>query len=160
MQNQEEMESDFLNQELVSIESYLEHGDHMNTEVSQASVAWHLDHILLVINGIYERMHSSNVMDYERTFSFSRSLVFTTNQIPRGRAESPKSVWPKENISLDSIRNHIKLAQETISKFSSLEENAFFEHPYFGKLNRKQAKKFLKIHTNHHLKIIKDILKK
>lgn len=154
------MRSDFLRQELVAIENYLEYNNHINTEVSEASVAWHLDHILLVINGVYQRMDSSIVAEYESKFNFIRSLVLTTNHIPRGRGESPKAVRPNADVSLDNIKRHLKLAKESIQKIDSLEENSFFKHPYFGKLNRKQAKKFLKIHTNHHLKIVKDILKK
>jgi hypothetical protein len=160
MQNQAELGSDFLVKELSTLKSYIEYQDIINPAVSEASVAWHLDHILLVINGIYQRMDSSDVHKYNRTFSFSRTLVFTTNRIPRGRAESPKSVRPKDEINLVDIQEHLKLAEQSIKKIDSLAENAFFEHPYFGKLNRKQARKFLKIHTNHHLNIVKDILRK
>ncbi|MEO0902674.1 MAG: hypothetical protein AAFY00_11940, partial [Bacteroidota bacterium] len=40
-----------------------------------------------------------------------------------------------------------------------LSEDAHFEHPNFDVINKGQTKRFLKIHTGHHLKIIKDILK-
>jgi hypothetical protein len=34
----------------------------------------------------------------------------------------------------------------------------FFEHPYFGKLKLKETIRFLEIHTQHHLDIIRDII--
>lgn len=41
---------------------------------------------------------------------------------------------------------------------ASLDENQFFTHTLFKQLNKKQTLKFLGLHTNHHLKIVKDIL--
>ena len=85
--------------------------------------------------------------------------MFTFNSIPRGRGESPSSVRPKENVSEEEISEHLKNAKEILTLLDSLPEKAHFKHPYFGMLNRKDSKEFLKIHTNHHLDIIKDILK-
>ena len=39
----------------------------------------------------------------------------------------------------------------------TLNANSYFKHPYFGDLNLKKTLWFLNLHTNHHLKIIKDI---
>ena len=156
----EELKGNFLTSELHYIENHLDFRDRLDVNVSKAPIGWHLDHVLLVINGIYQRMDSSDVNQYKKEFNLSRSLVFTMNKIPRGRGESPKSVRPSDNISKEDILEHLTLAKKKVIQFDSLPENSFFEHPYFGLLNRKQAKKFVKIHTNHHLDIVKDILKK
>jgi hypothetical protein len=51
------------------------------------------------------------------------------------------------------------LVTKNLESFNDLEKNSFFIHPLFKQLNKKQTIKFLKLHTNHHFKIIKDILK-
>ena len=154
----QELNSSFLKKEFKEIEQYLTYANQQNIEVSKVSFAWHLDHILLVIDRIYQQMDTSDVSQYRNRFNFSRTSVFTLNKITRGRAESPKIVRPEENVSLDSIKIHLESAKKRAILFDSLHKKSHFEHPYLGKLNRRQAKKFIKIHTNHHLNIIRDII--
>ena len=54
---------------------------------------------------------------------------------------------------------HIDKTRLMIHKIENFESNNYFTHPYFGDLNVKPTKKFLSINTNHHLKIIKAIIK-
>lgn len=160
MWSEKEYTGNFLKSEFTQIGDYLPLKDELNTEISNAPVAWHLDHVLLVINRVYQQMDTSDIAMFEDKFNFTRKLVFTFNSIPRGRGESPNSVRPKENVSVEEINKHLKKAKETMLLLDSLPEKAHFKHPVFGMLNRKDSKEFLKIHTNHHLEIIKDILKK
>jgi hypothetical protein len=147
----------FLHQELQEIGHYLTYRDKINPEVSEASVAWHLDHILITVNKIYVRLEKSDASKYRNRFNFRRSLVFMTGKIPRGKAKSPKVVRPKE-LSLETIQTHLDKVKLNLKGFDLLPDKAYFIHPYFGMLNRKQTCTFLKIHTRHHLKIIKDIV--
>ena len=39
------------------------------------------------------------------------------------------------------------------------EEDTYFKHPLFGNTNKFRVVRFLDTHTNHHLKIVKSILK-
>jgi hypothetical protein len=86
-------------------------------------------------------------------------MVFISGKIPRGKAKAPKVVIPTQVATQEELIAKLEAAQNNISKLDSFSENQFFNHPYFKDLNVKQAKKFLTIHTNHHLKIIEDILK-
>lgn len=155
--SQEKNENNFLQNEMLQLRGYLTSKDSINLDVSSVSVGWHVDHILLTINSIVEKMELSNPKEFKPKINLGRMMMFTFNKIPRGKAESPSFVKPKD-LNIAVIKAHLDLAYENLKKMDSLPRNAFFTHPYIGRLKKKQAKKFLRIHTNHHIKIIEDIL--
>lgn len=140
------------------IENTIEFRDAKKEEISKADVAWHLDHMLKTINRITEVLESSDPTAYESSFNFTRIASLTAGFIPRGKAQSPKNVRPPEIIYTDDILRQLLEAGESIKKLNDLDENANFDHPVFGMLNKAQTIRFLEVHTNHHLKIIADIL--
>lgn len=149
-----------LSKQLKELESYIIYRDSLNIKVSEVPVAWHIDHAIITINKIHKALDTSNVNNYKKQFNFGRFMMFTMNKIPRGKAESPNIVRPEKIIITDSIFSHLNRAHQNIDRFKNLSKKAHFTHPYIGMLNKKQAKKFLLIHTEHHLKIIRDILVK
>ncbi len=149
----------YMNSELNKIEHYLVHRDSLNTEVSKVAVAWHLDHSLKVINGIFDRLQASDPKKYKKKFNAPRLFSFTFGFIPRGRAQSPKSVLPPDTINTGDIVEQLVLARDKMVGLQALDEKSNFKHPVFDRLNKKQAKRFIEIHTRHHLKIVNDILK-
>lgn len=141
------------------LETNIVHKDKIKLDISKSDIAWQIDHSLKVINGIIFQLKNSNPEDYNWTFNLKRLLVFTSNKIPRGKASAPQSVQSFQKINETDIINQIVIAKEMICDIENLDKNCNFKHPYFDVLNKKQTIKFLNIHTNHHLKIIKDILK-
>ncbi|PWL40165.1 DUF1569 domain-containing protein [Flagellimonas aquimarina] len=150
--------TDFLDEQFSEIVTYIPKRDMFNEKISEVDVAWHLDHSLRTISKVCEALENSNPDEYRLNFSLSRVFVFTTGIIPRGVAQSPKSVMPPKVIVTDSLYLQIEEARENLKKIELLKEKAHFKHPYFNVIDKGQAKRFLKIHTQHHLKIIKDIL--
>lgn len=149
----------FLDSQFSEIVDYIPQRDRLNTKISEVDVAWHLDHCLKTINRVCEMLESSNPQDFKSNFNFIRVCVFTLGIIPRGYAKAPKSVRPPEVINTDSLFLQIEEAKENLKKLESLDAKTHFKHPYFDIINKGQTKRFLKLHTQHHLKIIKDILK-
>ena len=150
---------DYMKSELNRIEKYLIHRDSLDKEVSKVAVAWHLDHSLKVINGICDTLQNSDPTRYKGNFNMPRLLSFTFGYIPRGRAQSPKSVLPPDTIKTDDIVAQLATARDKLDRLDGLDEKSHFKHPVFNRLNKKQAKRFIEIHTKHHLKIVSDILK-
>lgn len=140
------------------LESKIPELDKKNESVSQNGVGWHIQHSILVVQRIISAVEGSNPASYTRTFNFSRTLVFTLNKIPRGRGKAPKSVVPTGIFTAESLFTEVQQLKIRINVLDTLNSNQYFEHPYFGKLNLKATRKFLEIHTLHHLAIMDDII--
>jgi hypothetical protein len=147
-----------LDKEFDLIRDNIIHQEKENLNISKASIGWHLYHSLKVINSVCEALQASKSIDYKKEFSGMRLFTFTLGFFPRGKAKAPKRVLPPEIVLKKDIQNQLKIAVSNLEKIDVLEDNQFFTHPLFKQLNKKQTIKFLKLHTNHHLKIVKDIL--
>ncbi len=141
------------------LEGAISNFEKTNPLISTATVGWQIDHSLRVLNGIILQLKKSDPEDYKWEFSFNRILVFTTNRIPRGKVKAPKTVTPDTVATVMELKEKLELVKQEILDLHSLPKNHFFSHPHFKKLNLKQTQKFLEIHTFHHLKIIRAILK-
>jgi hypothetical protein len=146
--------SSVLDQLELKITQYAE----INPMVSEATVGWHIEHSLLVIIQIIEAMKNADPSLYQWRFNKKRTVVFFLKSFPRGRANAPASVLPKPNITPGSLIESFAKARKSIKSLDSLSPNHYFTHPFFGQLNIKPSRTFFAIHTNHHLKIINDII--
>ena len=148
-----------LKAKLDEVTSYMAVRDSKNLEISEAAVAWHMDHIFLVVDQMYKTLEKSVESYHKSEFNIKRAYVFTFNKMPRGKVSAPESVKPKENVDIDTIWSHYHQALAIVKKFSDLPEKKHINHPALGTMNRDGTINFLTIHTEHHLKIIRDILK-
>lgn len=145
-----------LNNLLGELENKISFGKITNQHISQGSVAWHIEHSLLVLDGVIESLKKSNPKEYKWTFNFMRMVALTIKKFPRGKAKAPKSVRPTENISENNLKAHLAQTRNKIDELKVIPKDSYFEHPFFGKLALGQTINFLEIHTKHHLNIIND----
>tara|TARA_R110002126_G_scaffold181187_4_gene330028 strand:- start:39211 stop:39777 length:567 start_codon:yes stop_codon:yes gene_type:complete len=153
------IQNSMLEQELSFIKEHLHYLEKENVAVSKVSVGWHLDHSLKVINTVLDILKQSDTEEYEKKFNFFRFYIFLKGSFPRGKVKSPKRVLPPEIILIKALEEQIRLVENSLKNYPSIQENQFFTHPIFKQLNKKQTLKFLKLHSQHHFKIIQDILK-
>jgi hypothetical protein len=143
---------------LIELESKIPNQELLKPSVSKSSVGWHIEHTLLTFNLVIGSIRKSNPDNYKRSFNFNRLLVFTLNKIPRGKVKAPALVRPQEDFTMESLKIHLEKAAANLEKLSTLSTNHYFEHPFLGQLNLKPTIRFLKLHTNHHINIIKEII--
>ncbi|GAK89272.1 hypothetical protein JCM19297_1100 [Nonlabens ulvanivorans] len=112
-----------------------------------------------VFNGIPQALESSSPQDFKPQWSFIKWIIMTFKKIPRGKGRAPKHVLPEDHITKADLLQQIQLAENGLENIEQLDARCHFKHPLFGHLNLKESQKFLAIHTEHHLKIIRDIFK-
>ncbi|RYD80284.1 MAG: hypothetical protein EOP53_08270 [Sphingobacteriales bacterium] len=146
--------------QIQQLEKLLPENEKINPAVSKGSMGWHMEHTLLVINAIISTLKKSDPKDYKWRFEPKRMILFTFKRIFRGSVQAPEIVVPAKNFDLESLQKHIRITKAQIKTLENAKPNQHFQHPFLGVMNLEQTIKFLAIHTNHHIKIMKDILAK
>ncbi len=147
-----------LNDQLLALESYIPSYGIANPAVSSGSVGWHIEHTLLTIRKILQAVRSSDPAGFKKSFKLNRAFVFTFGRIPRGRAKAPKVVVPDGDIDATTLGSSMYYTKQMLAEIASLADNQHFQHPFLGTMNKKATMKFLRVHTRHHIKIIKKIV--
>ena len=145
---------------LKEIEDHIQFHEQVNQSISQVSVGWQLEHLMLVINNVVATMKNSDPKAYKFVYKPVRLYVMLKGKIPRGKGKAPKGVVPpeEEKRTIENLKAQLAITRNSIQKLTKLHKKQFFKHPLFGNMRRNAAIKFLGIHSNHHLAIVKDIL--
>jgi len=147
-----------LQKEISFLEQAMGNSDKISPKISSSNVAWHIDHSLKVIQRVCNFLIESDPKDYEWKFNKWRSIIFLTGIIPRGKAKAPRQVRPPEVISIEDVKTQLEEVHQLLKTTEKLPLKSNFDHHIFGKLHLKKTIRFLEIHTNHHIKIINDII--
>jgi Protein of unknown function (DUF1569) len=147
-----------LHQQLEEMEANVVKRLAINTAVSSASVGWHIEHSMLVINAIIESLKQSDPKLFKRKFNLKKTVIFTLGKLPRGRGKAPKVVNPSEQLDTIQTLEHLEKTKLAVAELANLNKGVFFRHPIFGHLRLRNSIRFLKIHTEHHLRIVRDII--
>ena len=151
-----------INQQLEKIYSIVEGGDKFEKEISNWSVYKQLEHILITKKKVTKAIIEKQQVEEKKPRTFISYIVLTIGYLPRGKAKVPKIVEPK-GVSQNELRNLLNDTKANLSKLDNIDykniDSVVENHPYFGGLNSKEWLRFLEVHTNHHLKIIRDIEK-
>ncbi len=142
---------------LLEVEKQIPGFDRSRPGVSAGSIGWHLDHLMLTVELTLLKMTESSPEAYRREYGFWRAVCIGLGWLPRGRAKAPKIVTPVSLKEASALEEQLSQVREQLQKAALLHPKQYMQHPFFGKLKRDTAFRFLEIHTRHHLQIIKEI---
>ncbi|HEX8617000.1 MAG TPA: DinB family protein, partial [Thermoanaerobaculia bacterium] len=131
------------------------------TSVSAWTPSEHLDHSLKVATWIVQRVLDP-APERGRPFSFIGLLILWSARIPRGRGKAPERVRgaraTREELmaAIDSLEAHLARLNASLLE---RKRGPIVPHPMFGSLTPPQALRFAAVHTDHHLRIVKDVLR-
>lgn len=148
-----------IKKQLKEMQAHLPVRNQKKENVSAANVGWHISHNLLVLENVLQALEHSDPQKIQEKNSVLKIFILVFRRIPRGKAKAPSAVVPGDNYEAAALENQIIKINKKLPQVKELPKKAFFAHPYFGDLSRDKTMKFLAIHTEHHLKIIRDILK-
>jgi hypothetical protein len=144
--------------QLIEIDLHALNHAQRKSDVSDATVGWHLEHSLIVLHEVIDSLKGSDAQLFKPKFSIGKWFVLISGIIPRGKVKAPQGVTPKHEPTIESLNEKLLLAKLKIQELKEVQPNQYLAHPLFGHLNAKQVKRFLAIHTEHHLKIVRDIV--
>ena len=142
---------------LDELESHIPQLEKRNENISSSTVGWQIEHSLLVISSVIEGVKRSDPSQFKWSFRPWKYLIFWRGKIPRGKSKAPKFVVP-DTFTAESLQAHIASCRVKVTELESLAPGHYFRHPYFGDTKKKDVIPFLVLHTEHHVKIIRDIL--
>lgn len=136
-------------------------------EVSGWSPAQHLYHVALATdlalgNAVGLVRGSSSLAVEGREPNELALQLFALGRFPRGRAEAPRMVRPPERVErallhaeLERCRSSLAGAREVATRLAGAPRR--IPHQLLGALDAVQWAHFARLHTDHHLAIVRDV---
>jgi len=157
---------DRLAAQLAEIDSLLEGGEERlgrrAPRVSGWSVAQQIDHLLKVLSGALGRLQAPGE-PLAAGINWTGRLLLGVGRLPRGVAQAPRATagLERSGAELRSAADEVRerLAEVRAGGAVLVDRRPRVRHPYFGGLSALQAIRFLAVHTDHHLRIVREILR-
>jgi len=145
--------------QLDEMEGSLPRASATDDTVSGWSVGQQIEHTLSALSAMSVALRRGrNEADGRRPNRFL-ALVLESGTIQRGRVKAPSAMLPSDHPDKKNLQRLILKTRNRISILGGLPPQASFVHHILGPMHRDEALQFMSIHTEHHLKIIRDILR-
>ncbi|NQV72541.1 hypothetical protein HQ496_05420 [bacterium] len=149
---------DRLNQQLTELDGFTNMTLIRQETISKWSVGQHIEHSLIAISGMILALRKEHPGTGSRAPNVYRDSVMEAKQFPRGAIEAPAISRPSESPDQKFLQRMLIKTSNRVGNPLEISQKATLIHPIMNVMYRDEAIEFMTIHTEHHLKIIRDIL--
>jgi len=143
---------------LVRLRELSEHSAVRVPHVSSWSIGMHVQHCVLAAVGICRVLESSRAPPPRTWRTLVGRFVLWRGRLPRRRATAPPVTVPEVELSSTQLEALLGGAASVLEQARALPADSWFGHFALGTLRRDEALRFIDVHTNHHLRIVAEIL--
>lgn len=90
-------------------------------------------------------------------------VLMRVGRIPRGRAKAPSLAEPVADVSSKELSTRLRKQKGYLDRIASQREEVVnlrqrFRHPLLGEFSARDGVRFVRVHTDHHLRIVREIM--
>jgi hypothetical protein len=137
------------------------------TPVSGWSASEQIQHILLVnkwaLLTITAMLLGRGDFPESGRMNWLGTTLLLLGRIPRGKSKAPAAAEPVPDVSNEELLARLRKQKGYLERIRSRLDEVValrlrFPHPYLGHFSATDGIRFVRVHTDHHLKIVDDIL--
>ena len=143
---------------LDTIESLVSHLDKHADEVSAWSVGQQFVHVISATSAFSVMLLRDRKSAGSADQNPFKDPILDSGVFPRGVVNAPKGLDnPAQPVASTLLRDILK-CRNRVEKLPSLSPDTVATHHLLGEMTRDEVIRFLRIHLDHHLAIVRDIL--
>ena len=130
-----------------------------SSEVSDWSVGQQIEHVVRATSALTVLILRNRKPDGTGEQLPIKQMLLEHGSIPRGIAQAPEVSLPGTDTSRKELEALILKCRNRTSRLSAVDVESVAPHPYLGEMNRDEILRFMVIHLDHHIGIMRDILR-
>ena len=145
---------------LLDLEAWLDRPDVQAPGVSAWSAHRQVEHTVLVADRLLDlvaRLDRGEAGESGGRLRWPGRIVLALGRIPRGRGQAPEDLRPQATPDVEAVRARLASVRTRLDAPRPRRRTPRAPHPHLGALDARQWRRFVDIHTRHHLAILRDI---
>lgn len=130
----------------------------INPGVSNWSIGQQAEHVVRATSAFTVLILRNRVSDGNAEVKPIKDALLSRGFIPRGAAEAPEGTHPAADTDPAQLYQLLLKTRNRVERLIEVDPDAVAVHPYLGEMKRDEIIRFMVIHLDHHLSIMREIL--
>ncbi|MDA0752462.1 MAG: DUF1569 domain-containing protein [Bacteroidetes bacterium] len=142
---------------LNQVAEFLPHASLRNEHISRWSIGQQAEHVIRATSAFTVQILRNRKPDGSGVQKPITAQLLAHGMIPRGVADAPEATLPQLSTSPEELETLLLKARKRVSRLVEVHPESVANHPYLGEMDRDEIFRFMVIHLDHHLAIMREI---